>query len=543
MKFIGKRWPLLLIGAVVAFTAVAMIESSILNPSEPAGRGNIYKDLKRFNEAFTAVSKYYVEDVESKKLIDGAISGMLESLDPHSIYIPKEQLEDVTERFEGHFYGIGIEFVMIKKWPTIIAPIAGSPSDRLGLRSGDQIVKIEGKSTYNMDQQQVVKSLRGAKGTKVNVTIRRPGEREPFEVTIVRDKIPIYSIEPALMVDDRVGYVRIRRFSKTTADELEHELSKLESQGMHNLILDLRSNAGGFLEQAVAVADKFLERGRKIVYTRGRIPQANDEFFAVDDDHHEQFPLIILIDHGSASASEIVAGACQDWDRALVVGESSFGKGLVQSQIGLMDGSAIRVTTAKYYTPSGRLIQRPYENGNFEEYLTEAYDDIDPNAISDSTKNKPAYKTNAGRVVYGGGGISPDITLKWQRYSRFTYELAMNRAFFEYASDYASKAKNLTSDFEAFKTRWTPSEALLADFRRFIKAKGIAFNEESWNSDLNNIKQWLKKEIALHLWDRQRSAEVEIHEDPQMKEVLRLFPQAERLAAMGDNRGGRQIPR
>lgn len=544
MKTAKTNLLLLAAGAVVALSAIAMINPAALFSNSPE-RGNVYQDMMRFNEVLNAVSRYYVDEVDSRKLIDGAISGMLETLDPHSVFIPKDQLEDVTERFEGFFFGIGIDFTIIKKWPTVIAPIADSPADRLGLRPGDQIIKIEGKSTYDLNENQIIERLRGNQGSKVTVTLKRVGVEEPFEVIITRDKISIYSVEPAFMVDNLTGYIRIKRFSKTTDDELEQALVKLETLGMKQLILDLRSNPGGFLEKAVSVADKFIERGRKLVYTRGRIAQASDDFYSTDDDRHPQMPLIILLDHGSASASEIVAGACQDWDRALIVGETSFGKGLVQNQIGLKDGSAIRVTTSKYYTPSGRLIQRHYENGNAVDYIDEAYDDVDPNALVDSVKNRPIYKTGAGRFVYGGGGITPDIKIRWQLPTQFFYDLVMNRTFFEYANNYAAKNRALAASFETFNETWTPSEPVLAEFRQYVQSlaanKKLKFDQQSWERDLPNIKLWLKKEVALHLWDREKSARIEITADPQFREVLRLFPQAERIAAMGENSGPRQF--
>lgn len=545
MKSVGKNAVFMAAAVAVAVSAVAMISPSFLNHTKAPSGGNVYQDMMRFNEVLTTVSRYYVDDVNTKNLIDGAISGMLETLDPHSVFIPKEQLEDVTENFEGHFFGVGIEFGIIKKWPTIIAPLSDSPSDRLGLRTGDQIIEIEDKSAYNLTEKEIMERLRGPRGTQVRVTIRRPGLEEPFKVAIQRDKISINSVEPAFLLNPNTGYVRVKRFSKTTTDELEEALAKLEAQGVKQLILDLRSNAGGFLEQAVSVADKFLERGKKVVYTRGRISQSNDDFYATDDDHHGEAPLIILIDHGSASASEIVAGACQDWDRALIVGETSFGKGLVQSQFALKDGSAIRVTTAKYYTPSGRLIQRPYESGSLEDYISEAYDDVDPNDEPDTVAHRPVYMTSGGRQVYGGGGVTPDVKLKWHRYSRFTYDLVMNRVFFEFAAEFANRNRHLANDFQSFLENWSPSEKVMADFRNLVEAKNIRFDQQSWDSDAANLKLWLKKEIALHLWDRDKSALVEIHNDPQFKEVIDLFPQAIQLAALNESGSpdGRALPK
>ncbi|MCL4707683.1 S41 family peptidase [bacterium] len=538
MKSFGNHKVWMATFAVVTVSTLALYEPTSFLPWERPERNNIYQEMMRFSEALNAVSKYYVEEVKTPALVDGAISGMLETLDPHSVFIPKDQLEDVTEKFEGHFFGIGIEFLIIKKWPTVIAPIGGSPSERLGLRAGDQIVQIDGKSSYNLNQDEIIKQLRGPRGSQVKITIQRPGFESTFDVTITRDKISIYSVEPVFMIDDQTGYIGMKRFSKTTAEELENALLKLEAQGLKQLILDLRSNAGGYLDQAVEVADKFIERGRKIVYTRGRIPQADDDYLATDDDHHKPFPTIILIDHGSASASEIVAGAMQDWDRALIVGETSFGKGLVQTQIGLKDGSAIRVTTAKYYTPSGRLIQRPYENGHFGEYVEAAYDDVDPNTNADSLKNRPVYQTSSGRKVFGGGGITPDVQIKWLLPTHFTVDLIVKNVFLEYAGDFASKNRQLANNFEAFKETWAPNERMMADFRRLLEAKNIKFDLASWNVDQNLIKLLLKKEVALHLWDRERAAQIEVHDDPQFAEVLRLFPQAEKLAALNDT-GGR----
>ncbi|MGH7599018.1 MAG: S41 family peptidase, partial [bacterium] len=313
--------------AMVALAGMAMIDPSVLSFAQQARSGNLYQEIQRFNEVLHAVSKYYVEEVDNQKLINGAIAGMLETLDPHSVYIPKDQLADVTERFEGHFYGIGIEFNIFNKIPTVVSPMPGTPADRLGLRPADLMIAIEGKSTYGFNEEEVRNRLRGKEGTQVRVTIRRAGVDEPFDVNIAREKISINSVEAAFMLDQQTGYVLLVRFAKTTGDELESALQRLEKQGMKQLVLDLRGNAGGFLEQAVSVADKFIEHGKKLVYTRGRIAQANDDFYATDDDSHPRFSVIVLLNHGSASASEIVAGAVQDWDRGLVAGETSFGKG------------------------------------------------------------------------------------------------------------------------------------------------------------------------------------------------------------------------
>ncbi|MCG3120176.1 MAG: hypothetical protein ALAOOOJD_02801 [bacterium] len=541
MKPSTKTVVMMSVVVIAALAGLAMISPALrATAQQTRGSSNLFQEMQRFNEVFHAVSKYYVEEVDNQKLINGAIGGMLETLDPHSVYIPKEQLADVTEKFEGHFYGIGIEFNIFNKVPTVVSPMPGSPADRLGLRPADQIIAIEGKSTYGFTEEDVRTRLRGTEGTQVRITIRRSGVEDPFDVTITRDKISITSVESSFMLDTQTGYVLISRFAKTTGDELESALGKLEKQGMKQLILDLRGNAGGFLEQAVSVADKFIDHGKKIVYTRGRIAQANEDFYATEPDKHARFPLIVLLNHGSASASEIVAGAMQDWDRGLVIGETSFGKGLVQSQIGLRDGAAVRITTARYYTPSGRLIQRPYDK-TLSEYYEEGWDDDDPNAKADSAKERPTYKTSAGRLVYGGGGITPDIQIKWSRPTQFTVNLILKRSFFEFASEFAGRNRQLAADYNAFRQNWQPSDAVLAEFRKKIDALKIKFEPESWNKDLDYIKLRLKSEIALTLWDRQKWYEVEASNSKQMQEVLRLFPQAQKIAAMGEGAGSQLL--
>ena len=492
---------------------------------------NIYVQIKRFMEVFNLVRQYYVEEIDSDKVVTGAIQGMLEKLDPHSIYIEADKLKNINERFKGHYYGIGIEFIIKDKILTVISPIAGSPSEALGIRPGDQIIKIEGKSAYGIKEQEVFNKLRGPKNTKVTVTVRRPGIGETFDITITRNKIPIYSVMASSIIKDKIGYIYIGRFAKTTVDELEKALIDLESQGMESLLLDLRGNSGGFLNQAVLIADKFIDGKKKLVYTRGRRPETNDDFFSTNQNTHPQYPLIILIDKGSASASEIVAGAVQDWDRGLIVGETSFGKGLVQNQIPLPDGSALRLTTAKYYTPSGRLIQRPFDNG-IVDYYEEGYDDVDPNAIKDSTKTKPIFYTSTGREVYGGGGITPDVCIKTKSLTKFTSILISKRVPFDYASQYVSKHPESPNNFQRFKNSFTVSDATINDFKKFIKIKKIALDEKDFEKDLNFIKLLIKSELARLLWDSKHYYQIRYPGDEQVQKALTFFPKAAKIGGI-----------
>ncbi|MCJ7801808.1 MAG: S41 family peptidase, partial [Candidatus Marinimicrobia bacterium] len=319
------------------------------------------------------INEDYFEPVELDKLMDGAIGGVLDELDPHSVYIPAGELKEISEQLKGEFQGIGIEFDILNGNLTVIAPVADSPSEHVGLLSGDQIIKIEGKDAFGITNEGVFKALRGKKGSKVTVTIRRIGTTEPFDVTIIRDNIPLYSVRTAIMFDSQTGYIWLTRFSTTSLYEVKSAMSELSQKGMQRLVLDLRNNSGGLLNQAAEISNLFISKTDTLVYTRGKRKELEQVFIADPKKGNNEFPLVVLVNRGSASASEIVAGAVQDLDRGLIVGETTFGKGLVQRQISLSDGSAIRITIAQYYTPSGRLIQREYENGHGYEYYSDMF--------------------------------------------------------------------------------------------------------------------------------------------------------------------------
>lgn len=522
-----KKKNVLLWTALIVMSGLLVINASqqILFSSD-----NSFEQIKRFMYVFNTVRSSYVEEVESPKLITGAIQGMLEQLDPHSVYIEPEKMKEITEQFQGSYEGIGIEFIIQNKILTVVSAIAGSPSEALGLRPGDQIIKIEGKNAYGINEQEVQKRLKGPKGTKVTVTIRRPMIEEPFDITITRDKIPIYSVMAKFMITDRIGYIYVGRFAETTAQEFEKALRELESQGMKGLLLDLRGNTGGYLAQAFKMADKFIDGNKTIVYTKGRIPEANDEFRSTNEATHRKYPLVVLIDKGSASASEIVAGAIQDWDRGLIVGETSFGKGLVQTQINLEDGAALRLTTARYYTPSGRLIQRSYDDGLYEYYVS-GYEDAVIEDKNDS-KEKPVFFTEAGRKVYGGGGITPDVEIKSKRISKLTSELNFKRLFFEFGSKYGTKHPELKKDSTYFKNNFQIGQEIIAEFRQFASSKDILIKEKEFQDDLDYIKLLIKSEIAQFLWDREHYYQIRISGDDQVQEALKYFEKAAKIAGL-----------
>jgi len=516
---------------VLTMLIVTGLAFTRLGNNESYSQDNIRADLDRFVEVFIYVKKYYVEPVESDRLITGAIEGLLSRLDPHSVYIPKKELEKVNEQFVGHFEGIGIEFIVLDKVLTVVSPMPGGPAEAVGILPGDQIIRIDGQSAYGITEDEVMKKLRGEKGSKVKVSIARSGQPEPFDVVITRDKIPINSVYASFMLDDKkTGYIWLARFAKTTSDELETALKNLEAQGMKQLVLDLRYNSGGLLEQAVDVSDKFLPGGQKIVYTRGRLQAADEDFYSTNTDSHLMIPMIVMINHGSASASEIVAGAMQDLDRGLVVGERSFGKGLVQNQIGLKDGSALRLTVARYYTPSGRLIQRPYNNGVMD-YYAEAYEDTLKNDTPDSARQE--FRTRAGRIVYGGGGIAPDSTLKEERVTRFTNELIGKRLLFEVASRYVANHRNAYPDFKTFRTQFAVGPEIISDLKTLAQKAKLEFSEEAFKKDDAFIRTLIKAEVARNYWESSYYYMVLRQQDPELQAAVALMPLAQSILKTG----------
>jgi len=537
-----KRW--IIVIPVMLFLLTVSLGGVFLRDVVAASRDNIYSELTLFNEVLNLISTYYVEDVAPDSLIEGAINGMLDRLDPHSNYMNAERFNQLEERNRGTYSGIGISFAIQQGRLTVISALEGGPSYDLGIRPGDVITHIDGQSAFGIKEQEVFDKLRGPKGTRVSVTILRPGEDESLAYEIVRDTIPIQSVPYSFMLADDIGYIMMRNFSARTAEELEEALRDLEGQGMRRLILDLRGNSGGYLNAAVDVADKFITGGKKIVYTQGRIPGSTEEYFATERGTDELFPLIVLIDAGSASASEIVAGAVQDWDRGIVAGRTSFGKGLVQRQYRLHNDGALLLTVARYYTPSGRLIQRAYAPGDREEYYShagEAYDPVDEDgagaagtaAPADSAE-RPVFETLLQhRKVYGGGGISPDEPIDEQyQASRIYAELSYTRKFFDYIKDeMAAKKIRWDDDFNTFLSSYTVDDRMLADFRGFCAADTSlrSFAPDSFQVHEGEMRRGLKAEIGRYLWSETERYRILIADDPALRRAIELLPAAQAM--------------
>lgn len=528
------RFPYLIIILTIGIVLGIQIEKIFSGDSLREG-------IRKLNDVLIYTEKYYIEEIDTPKLVESAINGMLENLDPHSVYITPEHFASVEESFRGDFDGIGIEFQIVNDTLTVVSPISGGPSEELGIMPGDRIIKINENEIIGITNEEVRKQLRGKAGTEVNITIVRSGIDTEVEYTITRDKIPLYSVDTHFMYDDITAYVSVSRFSETTFDELESALSDLNNSGMKQLILDLRSNPGGYLNQAVKVADLFIDGKKKIVYTEGRRNEFDEEYLADVTYPYENVPLIILINKGSASASEIVSGAVQDWDRGLVVGETSFGKGLVQRQFTLPDNSALRLTISQYFTPSGRLIQREYKNkkdkheyySELSEFDEEEGDNILHTAELDTLK--PTFKTNKGRTVFGGGGITPDYIIKSDSITNFTRDLLRKNIFYQFVLSYLDKNSEsivlrFNNDLQKFRSEFEIDEKIMDEFINFTKEKSVDLDEQDFLFDKEYIKKRLKAQIARNYWKNEGWYSVLLEVDNQLNKAITLFNEAKDLA-------------
>lgn len=460
----------------------------------------------KFETVVDYIHDEYVDTVSKKRLTELALSLMLPHLDPHSSYIPAEDLKGVNETMEGNFEGIGVEFNIQRDTILVVAAIPGGPSEKVGIRAGDRIVKIENVNvaSIGIKNTDVIKKLRGDRGTKVRVSIIRSGNKKPLEFTITRGKIPIHSIETAYMVDGDIGYIRLTRFAETSYDEFMDAFNTLKKQGMKKLIFDLRDNPGGLLNICIDIADEFLSSDKLIVYTEGRNSPRSDDY-ATDRGSFENSPLVILVDEGSASASEIVAGAVQDNDRGTIIGRRTFGKGLVQHQQEFKDGSAIRLTIARYYTPTGRSIQKPFVSG-VDDYYEEVNKRFDSGELEniDSIKldKKNVFHTPKGKIVYGGGGIMPDVFVPLDTAGFTPYFTALNGKGLinDFALNYVDKNRaSLKARFpnaRMFADGFTVDDAMLNDLVAYGVSKGIPANAGQMQRSASLIRENVKAIIG-----------------------------------------------
>ncbi len=451
----------------------------------------------------------YVDTIKRSTLEDKTLLSMLHNLDPHSNYIPASELEGVNESLQGNFQGIGVEFNIVSDTIRVITVISGGPSEKAGLQAGDRIVKVDGKNIagVKISNNKVFETLRGKSGTQVKVGIKRSGTKELFYFAITRGEIPLYSIDIAYIISPQIGYIRISRFGATTFKEYIKWFKQLKKQGMNKLILDLRGNPGGYLNTAVELADEFLSSGMQIVYTKGKA-NPKEVYTATSTGGFENNALVVLVDEGSASASEIIAGAVQDNDRGMIIGRRTFGKGLVQEQMELPDGSALRLTTARYYTPSGRCIQKSYKNGN-DAYYEEEYNryasgemiSADSIKFADSLK----FQTVGGKTVYGGGGIMPDLFVGLDTSYRSAFLTKaifygdLNGFAFSYADKHRSEFK-VFKNFMDFTLNYTLPEIALNEFLTTLTTKGIKWDDASLKRSQNYLSYQLKAMIGRNIY-------------------------------------------
>jgi carboxyl-terminal processing protease len=534
-----RKW-----STILAFILIVLLLALIGSRLEPLifnRYADSHKDenLEKFNRVIDYISAFYVDSVEWDSTMETAIESMLTQLDPHSVYIDAANAQLNEENFQGRYQGIGIQFDVIDGYLTVIAPIPGSPSDKLGLMAGDRIIKINGKSAIGISRADVPKKLKGPKGTSVRITVTRNGIDDELDFTITRDTIPIFTIDTYFMTEDSTGYIFITRFAKTTEEEFDSALALLESAGMKRLILDLRWNAGGYLDQAVKVASRFIHGKKRIVYTRGRLKEFKEDYYTDTFGARKvrNMPLIVLINNGSASASEIVAGAIQDYDRGILVGTPTFGKGLVQREFPLPDSSQLRLTISKYYTPSGRLIQRPYKGKDLSSY----YDQSNDSVQVDSQAARPVYFTSLGRKVFGGGGISPDsaVILNTLYREPLIQRFAQQRVFFEFAARYAAQNQQLSRSFNSFKDSFTISNSALNDFKSLAREKGVEFSKETFGASQKYTKIRIKAEIARVLWGIDKYRQVMLEIDEQYILARKLFPFTRRILTGNKQKPGR----
>ncbi|SMG07045.1 carboxyl-terminal processing protease [Marivirga sericea] len=525
---------------VIIFSTLAagiLIGATMANPS--SNKDTVLEGITRIKEILLQVDQNYVEEVDTDKLVNSAITGIIKELDPHTSYIPAKDLEMVSADLKGNFEGIGIEFNIFNDTLYVVAPLSGGPSETAGLQSGDKIIAVDDKNIagIGLTNRQVHENLRGEKGSEVDLKIMRSGLKEPIEYKIIRDKIPQFSVDVSYMVDDEIGYIKVSRFSATTYNEFMEALNKLKEQGLQKLILDLQDNPGGYMDKAISMADEFLKDNAMIVYTKGKEKRYNSEARAIKEGKFEESPLIVLINEGSASASEIVSGAIQDNDRGLIVGRRSFGKGLVQMPVPLQDGSELRLTISRYYTPSGRSIQKPFgENPNeYRDEMNYRYEHgeyfvADSIQFEDSLK----YTTSNGRIVYGGGGIMPDyfVPLDTSQTSTYLNRLFLSNTLRQYTFSYYEKNQKMLENMgmQGFINNFQVTEKMLLELTSMAKTNNVEFNEEGFNKSKELIKLYSKAYIARNIWNNEGFYPIFNQQNEVFNEALKLFDRAETLA-------------
>src|SRR2546427_3835347 len=510
----SRRSLFLVVFILVSCGFLGIVFAQRVNPaSTPSSDSDVRDSYKQFTKVYQVVEDNYAEPVNADKAIyNGAIPGMLHSLDPHSNFFDPKSYSLLREEQRGKYYGVGMTVGPRNNKVIVIAPFAGTPAYRAGIHPGDIIAAVDGKATDNMSTADVADLLKGPKGTTVRITVLREGADHPLEFAVIRDEIPRYSVDLHFMIKPGVGYMHVSGFQETT----EHEVAQaLEEMGdVKGLLLDLRQNPGGRLSEGVGVADKFLKKGQLIVSHHGR-SSPEKRYTAAHGNGGKDYPLVVLVNRGTASAAEIVAGAIQDHDRGLIVGETTFGKGLVQTVYPLSENTGLALTTAKYYTPSGRLIQRDYSNVSLYDYYFNR-------EAEENNYNNEVKLTDSGRTVYGGGGIAPDVKIAAVKSNRFQDSLLQHYAFFNFAKHYVVN-HHPGKSFEV-------DDAVLHEFRKFLDGEKIAYTEADLLENNDWLRSNIKTEIFVDAFGQEEGLKVRVETDPQVVKALELLPHAKQLA-------------
>lgn len=512
----------------IGLAAGVLIGASLTNKG---GSGDVGEEVQKMREVLSLIKNEYVDTANTDVLVEDAIKHMLGKLDPHSSYISAKDIVEANEDLRGNFEGIGIEFNIFHDTLVVVSPLSGGPSESVGLQPGDKIIKVDDKNIAGtgLTIRDVQTHLKGPKGTEVKIEVLRKNVSKPIVFNIIRDKIPQFSVDASYMLDHEIGYIKVSRFAQTTYSEVKEAMDKLKKEGMKKLILDLQGNPGGYMDQAISIADEFLSKGEKIVFTKGQEKKYNENAFATEKGDFEKGDLIILVNEGSASASEIVAGALQDNDRALVVGRRSYGKGLVQRPFDLNDGSEVRLTISRYYTPSGRSIQKPYDNlDDYEKDLMKRYKkgeffSADSIRFNDSLK----FETSGGRSVYGGGGIMPDyfVPLDTTNNSRYFNQLFNSNVLREYAFRYANEHKNelIEKGYPDYLQNFDVTQSMINEVVEMGRKNKI---EPDYKDLLKNKRLfyiYIKAEVARNVWKNDAFYPIYNETNEVLQQAIKLF--------------------
>lgn len=539
------RSPRFLPAAVIAVTLSAAL-GGLLGSTAAAttSQDEMSQQYRIYTEALAAVEREYVEPLPVDRLVYSSIDGLLHTLDPHSSFFEPTAYAAMRERQSGSYAGLGVTIASIDGDISIQAIFEGSPAYKRGLRRGDVIARVEGDDMKGWTTQQAVSRLKGPKGTSVNISIRRRGYEGLIDMNVVRDEVNITTVRGAFMIDNETGYVKLAEFSETSDKELETAMQQLAAKGMKRLVFDLRDNPGGLLDQAIRISNRFLPKGDLIVYQRGRVPNSDQDYHATEESDYTHLPVVVLVNRNSASASEIVAGALQDHDRGLVVGETTFGKALVQSVYRVANNAGVAVTTGRYYTPSGRLIQRPWD-GSFDEYLMYSLRD---QSEQEAPKGDLKY-TDAGRKVYGGGGIQPDKFLAGpvEGFSptRFGRQLYARQAFAQFADQFRAEGDTRLADANKAKKPlargFEVTDAMVSDFRKMLESQKVKIDDAAFTQDLPFIRAMIHYDVDLALFGVEEARRNLIMRDPQAQFALSHFGEALRMTAAARTRAGRGV--